>query len=146
MKPNFKDLKILVIEDNPGHWFLIRSAIEQALPGLQAQVVQTEEQAMACINTYSVEEWELPKLILLDLYLPDRANSWRLLQQLKAMPGPGGQIPVVLLSSSDQPDDIAQAYRLGCSSYLVKPTSFQDWLVFFQTFCTYWLDTATLPV
>ena len=61
------------------------------------------------------------------------------------MPSVLSKIPVVLLSHSNARSDIAEAYQRGCSSYLVKPSQFSDWLSYFQTLRSYWWETATLP-
>ena len=87
----------------------------------------------------------MPKLIILDLYLPKRADGLELLRQIKALPSPCNQLPVVMLSSSSDRTDISQSYQYGGSSYLVKPTDFEAWLTYFQELRTYWWETVTLP-
>jgi len=91
------------------------------------------------------QEWELPKLILLDLYLPTNEAGWELLMHIKGMRSPINWIPVVVLSSSANGDDILKAYRLGASSYLVKPYRISDWFTYFRELKTYWWETASLP-
>lgn len=145
MKSTLRPTKVLVIEDNPSHWFFIKNALQQVLSEVELRWLQTEEEVMAFLNTCSVAEWELPNLILLDLYLPDRATGWRILREIKTLPEPGSQVPVVLLSTSEQADDIAQTYQFGCASYLVKPHSFPEWVAQLEAFCSYWLKTAALP-
>ena len=145
IKANFKRAKVLIIEDNADHWTLIKKAMQQCLPEVESVRVDTPDQALVLLNNWSTQEWEIPKLILQDLYLPNSVDGWYLLERIKAMPAPCKQIPVVVLSSSNHNVDIEEAYRRGSSSYLVKPTSFAEWLTYFQELRTYWWETVTLP-
>jgi CheY-like chemotaxis protein len=142
---NFRNAKLLIIEDNPDHGIIIGKALKQCLPEVTPILVTTEEEALAYLEHCQLEEWDFPKLILLDLYMPESQNGWRLLEQIKALPTQLSKIPVILLSHSNSREDIAEAYDRGCSSYLVKPTGFNEWLVYFQTLRTYWWETVTLP-
>ncbi|GAB4041782.1 response regulator [Spirosoma jeollabukense] len=142
---NFKRAKILVIEDNEDHWMLVKNAMQHCLSEVTTVWAQTPDQAMDLLNDWSIQEWEIPKLILLDLYMPAREDGWHLLKQIKAMPGPCSQIPIVVLSASDHPADIADAYQRGGSSYMVKPTTIAEWLTYFQELRNYWWETVTLP-
>jgi CheY-like chemotaxis protein len=87
----------------------------------------------------------MPKLILLDLYLPERNDGWQVLSEIRALTAPCNQVPVVMLSSSNVQADITEAYRRGSSSYLVKPTAYSEWLDYFKQLRTYWWETVTLP-
>ncbi|QMW03961.1 response regulator [Spirosoma foliorum] len=145
IKANFRFAKILVIEDNDDHWLLTRQAMEQSLPEVTLVRVATPIQAMTLLNEWHYQEWEIPKLILLDLYLPSSEDGWTLLKQIKQMPSPINQIRIVMLSSSEDKADIVKAYQLGVSSYLVKPTTFSDWLFYFQELRAYWWETVSLP-
>ncbi len=145
IKANFNRAKVLVIEDNVDHWTLMKNAMQQCLPEVTPVRVDTPDQALALLSDWRTQEWEIPKLILQDLYLPDRTDGWFLLEQIKAMPSPCNQIPVVVLSSSDNRTDIEEAYRRGSASYLVKPTNFAQWLAYFQELRVYWWETVTLP-
>lgn len=145
IKANFRLAKVLVVEDNDDHWLLISQAMQQSLPEVTPIRVATPEQALSLLNEWRYQEWEVPKLILLDLYLPDRADGWALLEQIKRMPSPLDQIRIVMLSSSEMAADILKAYQLGISSYTVKPMNFPDWLTFFQELRAYWWETVSLP-
>ncbi len=136
---------MLIVEDNPDHWNLMKKAAEHCLAEVETVHAHSEQEALRFLQDGSLQEWELPKLILLDLYLPKRENGWQLLQQIKSMPAPFNQIPVVVLSFSNSPEDIRQVYQYGGASYLIKPTAFQDWLIYFQRLRSYWWETVTLP-
>lgn len=145
LQNNFKNANLLLIEDNPDHGKLMIDSISQCLPEVKTALVSSEAEALAFLNQCRIEEWNYPKLILLDLYLPERQHGWRLLEQIRAMPADMGKIPVVLFSSSASQQDIVEAYQRGCSSYLVKPRLAADWLRYFQSLRTYWWETVTLP-
>ncbi len=145
IKANFKRAKLLLIEDNSDHWTLIKRAMQQCLPEVTPIRIDTPRKALALLNDWTTQEWELPKLILQDLYLPNRADGWNLLTQIKALPAPCNQIPVVILSSSDNRVDIEEAYQRGGSSYLVKPSNYEEWVSYFQQLREYWWETVTLP-
>lgn len=145
IKENFKNAKLLIIEDNPDHSTIIIKAVAETLPEVKAVLVENEVKAMTYFKQCRLEEWELPKLILLDLYLPDAETGWRLLDFIKSDSSALNKIPVVLLTNSINKNDITEAYERGCSSYLIKPIQYTDWQSYFQTLRSYWWETATLP-
>ena len=145
LRGNVKPVKILVIEDSVDHWILIKKAMQQCLPGANPIHVNTPEQALELLYDWSTQEWELPKLIFQDLYMPTREDGWHLLNQIKTMAPSCNRIPVVMLSASDSYADILEAYQRGIASYLVKPTDFDGWLAYFKELHAYWWETVTLP-
>jgi two-component system, chemotaxis family, response regulator Rcp1 len=54
-------------------------------------------------------------------------------------------IPVVVLTTSSAETDILAMYKLRCSSYITKPSDFNDFLNIIRLFGDYWLSTVTLP-
>lgn len=144
-KANFKRAKVLIVEDNDDQWLLIQKAMKEVLPEVATVRVSVPAQALVLLEEWETQEWEIPKMILLDLYLPENKDGWDLLQQIKSLPSPFNRIPIVMLSASVSQTDIKTAYEFGVSSYLVKPVDFQDWLTYFQELRTYWWETVTLP-
>ena len=144
-KANFSQAKVLIIEDNADQWFLIQHAIQPCLREVTPYRAETPQQALDLLNQWQYAEWEQPKLILLDLYLPRNSDGWQLLENIKAMPAPLSHIPVIMFSSSSDRSDIVKGYELGIASYLVKPSKVEDWLDFFQRLRLFWWETATLP-
>ncbi|SFC87527.1 response regulator [Spirosoma endophyticum] len=144
-KANFRQAKILVIDDNNDQWLLIQKAMQEVLPEVTVVWVSETTQALLLLEEWQTQEWEIPKMILLDLYMPENSDGWNLLQQIKRMPSPCDRIPIVMLSASINKTDIRTAYELGVSSYLIKPIDFQDWIAYFQELRTYWWETVTLP-
>ena len=145
IRSNFKQPKLLVIEDGPGHGSLIAKAMEQWLPEVTLIYTNQPEQAIHLLQEWNTQEWELPKLILQDLFLPTREDGWNALRQIKALPAACNRIPVVVLSPSSQRSDVEEAYQQGIASYVIKPADLKGWLRYFMALRTYWWETATLP-
>lgn len=142
-KPN--RIPILVVEDNADQWLIIRSALSQCFPEVEPIWVNTADQANIYLDGCSFDEVKLPRLILLDLYLPRREDSLGLLVGVKAHPV-YRQVPVIMLSESDEAEDIARSYAAGVASYIVKPTTYHQWLTCFYTFRRYWWESVKLPL
>lgn len=144
-KENFKYATLLIIEDNNDHWQLIQLALSRSLPEVKATRVATPNQAIEYLKSCFLKGIDLPKLILLDLYLPTREDGWELLQQLKHSTSSYKHVPVVILSYSNDQEDIADSYFYGSTSYITKPTNVNDWESYIQKLRIYWWETVTLP-
>lgn len=144
-KHNFKGGSLLVVEDNTDHWMLIQHELQKLLPEVNLMWVATASEAMEYLQTCVSQKQELPRLLLLDLYLPDREDGFQLLKSIKTATPAIKRVPVVVLSCSPHLDDITEAYELGCSSYFVKPTQPSEWHAYFGALFDYWGRTATLP-
>ncbi|MEN7547402.1 response regulator [Rapidithrix thailandica] len=79
----------------------------------------------------------IPKLILLDLKLP-KVSGLEILERMKKEPR-FKDIPVVVLTSSNESIDIKKAYELGANSYIVKPVDFAKFTEAIQQVGMYWL-------
>ncbi|RYC70342.1 MULTISPECIES: response regulator [Spirosoma] len=145
VQKNYKNAKLLIIEDNPDHGMIINRVVGQCLPQVKATLAASEAEAIQYLEQCCEAEWELPKLILLDLYMPERQSGWRLLDKIKSMPAGMAKVPVVLLSHSNSPADVAEAYQRGCASYLIKPATAEEWSRYFNQLRLFWWETATLP-
>jgi len=145
IRDNFKHAKILIVEDNDDQWLVMQQALRECMSEVRVERVSTIEQTVTLLNEWRHQEWEIPKLILLDLYLPDIADGLQLLKQIRGMTTAIGKIPIVMLTSSAERTDVEQAYQLGISAYMVKPIKFADWLSCFHQLRTYWWETVTLP-
>ena len=135
----------MVVEDNSDQWLITEAAMQRCMPEVTTIWAATSEEALAYLTQWSADGGDMPKLILLDLYLPDRAEGWNLLKAIRQLPKPFSRMPVVVLSASNDPDDVTGSYREGSASYMVKPLVFDEWIQLFQRFRTYWWETVTLP-
>ena len=84
-----------------------------------------------------------PAVILLDLNMP-RKSGPEALQEIKAAPELR-QIPIIVLTTSRDQEDIDSSYDLGASSYIVKPRTFGALVQLVKVLGTYWIDIAHLP-
>lgn len=84
-----------------------------------------------------------PNLILLDLNLP--GTDGRALLAVIKDDGDLKSIPVIVLTTSNNPKDIAACYRYGANSYQIKPVDYARFKQAMQTMIAYWFQTATLP-
>ena len=144
-KHNFQGGSLLAVEDNTDHWMLIRHGLQKLLPEVNLMWAATAAEAMEYLQACAKQKQELPRLLLLDLYLPNREDGLQLLQSIKTAEPAFRRVPIVVLSSSHHVDDITEAYELGCSSYFVKPTKPSEWETYFGAIFDYWGHTATLP-
>jgi CheY-like chemotaxis protein len=84
-----------------------------------------------------------PKVILLDLQLP-KVSGIEVLRKLKA-DQQARLIPIAVLTSSKEENDLAQCYRLGVNSYIHKPVEFEQFMDAVANLGLYWLVVNTVP-
>ncbi|RMF64662.1 MAG: response regulator [Calditrichaeota bacterium] len=141
------DLVILLVEDNANDVILIRRALQEAKVLNPLQVVKDGEQAIAYLKgegKYADRaKYPLPVLLLLDLKLP-RVSGFDVLEWLRKQKKLA-RIPVVVLTSSNQSQDVNRAYDLGANSYLVKPVEFDDLVKLLKTLGLYWIILNEKP-
>ncbi|MCK8493149.1 MULTISPECIES: response regulator [Spirosoma] len=135
-------LPILVVEDNIDQWTIIKSALAQCFPEVEPIWLSDADQTLEYLSNTSPNK--LPLLILLELCLPDQESGLALLEAIKA-DAIYRQVPVVILSRSQDQDVVSRSYGLGITSYIVKPTVYQEWLTRFYSFRRYWWESVTLP-
>ena len=90
-----------------------------------------------------VDDMPLPALILLDLNMP-RMGGHAVLEMIKH-DRELSKIPIVVLTTSSNLDDVERTYRLGAQSYLIKPHSFADLVEKVRELNHYWFETVQLP-
>ena len=84
-----------------------------------------------------------PQLVLLDLNIP-RIDGLEVLRRLRANTH-GQMLPIVVLTSSREPKDIATGYKLGCNSYVRKPIAFDAFVDATRQLSDYWLRLNEFP-
>lgn len=131
-KPDARQVNVMIIDDNIDQLAVLQQAIRQELPGLSVIPITTGTGAIAYLETNVHQPGAMPKLILLDLYLPRRDDGWRTLAAIQQLPVPFNRIPVIMLSASDDQTDIQDAYRRGCVTYLIKPTTRTGWQAYYD--------------
>ncbi len=125
-------IEILLVEDSDEDAELtVRALRKQRLASQLHRVVDGAE-ALDFLQTTD----PLPRLVLLDLKLP-KVDGLEVLRALKSDPRTQS-IPIVVLSSSRQNSDLAESYKLGANSYIVKPVDFEKFVEAVQQVGQYW--------
>jgi len=134
------DLKrVLLVEDSPNDIELTLTALAENR--LANEVVVTRDGAEALDYLYRRGIFQLraeghPALVLLDFKLP-RLDGLEVLRQMKADPGLRS-VPVVMLTSSREEQDLVRSYRLGANAYVVKPVDFHDFVAALRELGLFW--------
>ncbi len=138
---------ILIVEDDPNDVLLLQRAFKKANIVVPLQTVGHGDDAVAYLagdGQYADrEQYPAPILVLLDLKLP-RRSGLEVLEWIRAQSGLR-RLPVVVLTSSKEADDINKAYDLGANSYLVKPVGFDSLLALVKSLQMYWLTLNQQP-
>ncbi|MCB1800455.1 MAG: response regulator [Gammaproteobacteria bacterium] len=133
---------LLLVEDNPADIDLTRRAFARRNLANPIVVARDGEEAVNWIPRWEAGE-PLPLVVLLDLKLP-KINGLEVLQQYRANPI-SQSVPIVVLTSSNQNEDIRTAYRLGANSYIVKPVNFDNFLEVAMQIELYWCILNEAP-
>jgi two-component system, response regulator len=132
---------ILLVEDNPSDIGLTRRALEKSHIANELVVVEDGQEALDYLfGTASLagsKANELPALILLDLKLP-KLDGLQVLRRIRGDERTS-RLPVVILTTSNEEQDIAQSYDLGANSYIRKPVDFKQFVEAVQHLGLYWL-------
>jgi len=140
--------RILLVEDQPSDAVLLQRAFRRA--GIHTPIICVNNGEAAVEYLHRAGLWNasptalLPELMILDLKLPRQAG-FEVLESLRKMPGATRAVPVIVLSSSNEPRDVDRAYRLGANSYLTKPTTSEEYLHMASAFRDYWLGANRDP-
>ncbi|MBW4470367.1 MAG: response regulator [Stenomitos rutilans HA7619-LM2] len=144
-QPNSHQLgKILLVEDNENDVILTRAAFKRAKLAIDLYHV---ENGQACLDFLRKRDpyadAPTPDLILLDLNMPI-LDGREVLQQMVA-DDKLNHLPVVILTTSAEEKDILTMYKLRCSSYIVKPIDFDQFMRVVHDFADYWFTVVVLP-
>jgi two-component system response regulator len=126
---------ILLVEDNPDDVDLTLRAFRRN--GLRNKVVVARDGIEAENVLFDDESDPPPSLILLDLKLP-QLNGLEVLRAIRENRRTA-TVPVVVLTSSIEDEDVVAAYRLGANSYIRKPVDFHSFLDVVHQLGMYWL-------
>jgi CheY-like chemotaxis protein len=145
MNPNETD--ILLVEDSPDDAELAIHALRRENLANNIHIVRDGEEALDflfCRGAFAQRTFDHPpKLVLLDLKLP-KVNGIEVLKQVKSDPRTK-TIPVVILTSSREEQDLVRSYNLGVNSYIQKPVDFAQFRETVKTVGLYWLVVNQRP-
>ena len=131
--------RILLVEDSRADAILIQEALRQVSSDHSVETVNDGERAMARLRSNGTR----PDLVLLDLNLP-RKDGRAVLAEIKADEGLKS-IPVIVLTTSSAPADVAFCYTHCANSYVRKPLGLDALVEAAAAIRDFWLRTATLP-
>lgn len=132
---------ILLVEDNPQDELLTLRALRKALVANPIDVARDGQEALDYLFSRAQDEQgegsRLPAVVLLDLNLP-RLSGLEVLDRLRADPRTQ-QLPVVILTSSDEDADRIGCYRGGANSFVRKPVEFAAFMENVGRLGIYWM-------
>lgn len=135
---------VLLVEDNPGDVRLVREAFEGADFESRLHVVSDGALALSFLRQEGEHaDARRPDIVLLDLNLP-RKNGEEVLAALNEDPVLG-RIPVIILTSSEDDDDVRSAYDRRANAYLTKPVDPSKFIELVELVQEFWLSAARLP-
>jgi two-component system response regulator len=140
-------VEILLVEDDPEDLELTMRAFRDEHICNRIQVARDGEEALDflfCQGSHSERDSNCQlKLILLDLKLP-KVDGLEVLEQIKRDPRTKA-VPVVVMTSSKQEQDLVQGYQLGANSYIQKPVDFDQFQSTIKQLGYYWLQVNQPP-
>ena len=144
---DISEIEILLVEDNPNDVEMTLRALKRHNLANHVQVIKDGAEALDYIfvrGTYENRNAnDNPSVILLDLKLP-KVDGLEVLRQVKSDERTK-TIPVVVLTSSREEQDMIKSYKLGVNSYIVKPVDFDKFLDAVGELGLYWLLLNELP-
>ncbi|MDR7130758.1 CheY-like chemotaxis protein [Algoriphagus sp. 4150] len=142
-----KPIHILVAEDDEDDKLLILKAFERVLPKEKVTCVEDGEALIKYLKRVApyedLEKYPKPDIILLDLNMP-RKDGREALAEIKGC-DELKSIPVIIFTTSSSDDDIRVTYKMGSSSFITKPGSFEELVKITEEIENYWSKIVLLP-
>ena len=143
MKPR----KILLVEDNPRDMEMALDALDQYKLGNEVVTLHDGEEALDYLfrtGRSAGRNGGDPAVILLDLKMP-KVDGLEVLRRVKSDPGLR-TIPVVMMTSSREDQDVVRSYNLGVNAYIVKPLEFHEFVDAIKVLGAFWVVLNEPPV
>lgn len=142
-KPQTANRMVLLIDDDEDDMRLISKQIQAASPNTEVQWVDSGTEALQLLRGEKPSEPAAlrPSLILLDLNMP-LMDGFEILQAIKT-DEQLVSIPLVILSTSDDPQQVVRCYASHANGYVVKPGRLSELRQAIQAICDFWLEVAT---
>ena len=131
---------ILIVEDNPDDEMLILRALKKANVANEIFVVRDGADSLDYLfrtGAYADRSSPDPAVVILDIQLP-KIDGLEVLRRLREHE-PTRRLPVVILTSSDEQQDLIRGYELGANSYVRKPVKFEEFSEAVGQLGLYWL-------
>jgi two-component system, response regulator len=134
-------IEILIVEDTPEDLELTLRSLRKHNLANHIQVARDGAEALEylfCEGAHAERRIEdTPRVVMLDLKLP-KVDGLEVLRRIKSDPRTQS-IPVVVLTSSKEQNDLVESYKLGVNSYIVKPVNFERFATAVHDLGMYWL-------
>lgn len=138
---------ILLVEDNPDHVLLIKEALTTNNIINEVRVVKDGEEALDYLyrrGQYAdPQKSPRPTFIILDIKLP-KIDGQEVLKAIKTDPELK-HIPVIVLTTTTEDEEIVKSYKNGANSYITKPIDPQEFFDKIKNLKLYWMITNSLP-
>jgi CheY-like chemotaxis protein len=142
MKMNQKT--ILLVEDNPDDADLTLRALERNKIMNEVKVARDGVEALEYLLPENGQpKTSIPAMVLLDLKLP-RMDGIEVLRRIRAEERTR-LLPVIILTTSGEQEDLVNSYRNGCNSYIRKPVDFAEFITAMRQIAQYWLVLNESP-
>jgi two-component system, chemotaxis family, response regulator Rcp1 len=139
-----REVEILLVDDNIGDVVLMKEALKESNFNNRVSTVSDGVQAMEFLRRKGkFASAPRPDLVLLDINMP-RKNGCEVLAEIRD-DKELKLIPVVMLTSSESPEDITRAYELRANCYVTKPADFDQMVKAVQAIDVFWNSVAKLP-
>ena len=143
-KKNYREIEILLVEDNPGDARLTKEALAEGKVLNHMSVVEDGVFALAYLRKEGqFANARRPDIILLDLNLP-RMDGRELLAIIKVEPDLK-RIPVVVLTTSKAEEDIFKSYDLHANCFITKPVDLEQFINVVRSIEEFWFTVVKLP-
>ena len=139
-----RPIEILLVEDNPGDVRLTIEALQEGKVLNRLTVARDGEEAMAALRREGrFANAGRPDIILLDLNLPKK-DGREVLEEIKKDPNLM-VIPIVVLTTSQDEQDVLKSYKLHANCYITKPVDLPQFLAVVKAIEDFWFTVVVLP-
>ena len=147
MNLQLKPVVILMADDDQDDCILVKDAFDQLHMAIELLFVEDGERLLDFLNHRGAYEdsdrFPRPSLILLDLNMPKK-DGREALREIKSNRGLRN-IPIVVLTTSKEEEDICKCYKWGANSFITKPVSFEGLVEVMRSLVKYWFEVVELP-
>lgn len=133
----FDSKRLIVVDDEPLDQMLVERTFAQEAPEVEVCVCDSATKALDRVADGNIG------IVLLDINMPG-LDGFQILERLRELRF-GSFPPVVMLSTSENPEDIRRAYAEGASAYIVKPADIGGYAELARSIRDFWFDIAICP-
>lgn len=126
MSEAFGAVQIILVEDDDGHATLVERNLRRAGLANGFMRLKDGQEALDYLLGETRDDSALSSVLLLDIKMP-RVDGIEVLRRLKADPRTA-MIPVIMLTTTDDPREVEKCYQLGCNVYVTKPVEYDSFV------------------